>query len=315
MCMLFLLIMASGVSVQAANKKKAYISFYSNSGKLIETEYVTNGKKKLPALKNRPGYTFMGWSTEPKQRSDPQYQAGEVIRVTGKKKLYAVEFDRRREVNIPAAELPKPDSRKYAGVIFVGDSRTYMLRKLIEEECSWVQRKRLAFVCRSGQGISWFNEVGKKQLFREISKAKKEYPGKKVAVVFNLGVNDLCHRNGLDPDYRRIADIYARYMNELSKSLVKSGCQLYYMSVNPINGTMSLTEGLRREEEIRGFNECLKARLNRNFTFLNTYDSLMKNGYSTQRSFEDDLRDDGIHYTKSTYKRIYRYCMNKLNKM
>lgn len=299
----------------AVQRKEIPIVFCRNDGSVIKEDYVLGGRRKLPSMRNLEGYTFLGWSTKPNQQLEPEYEAGEIITVKRKTRLYAVMYDRRREANLQASVLPKPDSGKYARVIFVGDSRTVMLRDTLYSECSKSQLKRLAFICQSGQGISWFKKVGEKELLSEINKAKREYPGKKIAIVFNLGVNDLRHWMGKEPDPKKIANIYLSYMNELGNKLGKKGCSLFYMSVNPVNGSMSTTPGLRKEEEIRYFNDCISKGLNSNFYYLNMYDWLMRCGFSTERYFTPQAGDDGVHYTAKTYKRIYRCCINKLNRM
>lgn len=299
----------------AVQKKATPIVFHKNDGSIIKTDYVLKGRY-IPSMKNRPGYTFMGWSRKPNQQTSPDYVTGEYIRVTRETHLYAVEFDRSREGDVLPSALPQPNADKYAKVIFVGDSRTVMLRNILNAECSESQLEHLSFVCESGQGLSWFKDTGYKTLLREIKSAKQKYPDKPVAVVFNLGVNDLRNYRGTVPDGDRIGAVYSKYMNEIDYGLAARGCKLFYMSVNPINSSMSSPAGVRKESEICKFNKYLKSNLSKRFTFIDTYDWLINSGFSTIRYYWKPYeRDDGLHYTERTYKRIYKCCMKRINKL
>lgn len=131
---------------------------------------------------------------------------------------------------------------------------------------------------------------------------------KPVAVIFNLGVNDLSsHNSGNGVDYKGEANAYLARMNTLAEEL-ESDCRLFYMSVNPVNTAMKPT---RKEAQLRYFNDRLQSRLNKRFQWIDTYKYLMKNGYSTYNEFKGNI-DDGVHYSTCTYKRIYKYCMNAI---
>lgn len=131
---------------------------------------------------------------------------------------------------------------------------------------------------------------------------------KPVAVIFNLGVNDLSsHNSGNGVDYKGEANAYLARMNTLAEEL-ESDCRLFYMSVNPVNTAMKPT---RKEAQLRYFNDRLQSRLNKRFQWIDTYKYLMKNGYSTYNEFKGNI-DDGVHYSTRTYKRIYKYCMNAI---
>ena len=133
---------------------------------------------------------------------------------------------------------------------------------------------------------------------------------KPVAVIFNLGVNDLSsHNSGNGVDYKGEANAYLARMNTLAEEL-ESDCRLFYMSVNPVNTAMKPT---RKEAQLRYFNNRLQSGLNNRFQWIDTYKYLMKNGYSTYNAFKGNI-DDGVHYSARTYKRIYKYCMNAIRK-
>lgn len=72
--------------------------------------------------------------------------------------------------------------------------------------------------------MSWFRDTGYAQLIEEIDKTEGSKP---IAVIFNLGVNDLGN-----------AGNYVSYMTNIASTLKSKNCKLFYMSVNPINSTM-----------------------------------------------------------------------------
>ena len=195
---------------------------------------------------------------------------------------------------------------KYDKIIFVGDSRTAMLRSTLKQQCSSDSLKKVGFVCKTGEGLDWMKKYGEKELLNEISGMDDN--AKPVAVIFNLGVNDLIHKNRKSISYDSVASDYASYMNGLSRKLTARNCELFYMSVNPCNTAMKST---RKESEIRGFNNRLRQRLNGNFTWINSYSYLMRCGYTTRCEFRG-YTDDGVHYSMRTYKRIYAYAIKQI---
>lgn len=306
------LIMTAVVNVQASGKTKEVV-LHDNNGRVLQISKAADGKFTLSSVENPEGYTFLGWCDVSGQHTSPKYLAGETIRVTGRKHLYAVMFQRKKEKNIPASELPILNTKKYSEVIFVGDSRTVGMQKTLQEQCGRKQLNNVSFVCKSGQGLKWFRSEGIQQLNKIIEREKKSSgKNKKIAVVFNLGINDIRHRNNMDPDSCQVIYNYLTYMNKLSSKLEKQGCILFYMSVNPINASMSKTKELRREWELLIFNKSLKEGLNSTWNYIDVFERLINKGYSSVR--ESSERDDGIHYSAQTYKRIYKYCIEKINR-
>ena len=259
----------------------------------------------LPVEVNKRGYTFLGWSTVPGQTCNPMYQAYQKIQVTKNIHLYPVKYKWNQEPDIYAGGLA--DSvEKYDKIIFVGDSRIAMLRSTLKQQCSSDSLKKVGFVCKTGEGLDWMKKYGEKELLNEISGMDDN--AKPVAVIFNLGVNDLIHKNRESISYDSVASDYASYMNGLSRKLTARNCELFYMSVNPCNTAMKST---RKESEIRGFNNRLRQRLNGNFTWINSYSYLMRCGYTTRCEFRG-YTDDGVHYSMRTYKRIYAYAIKQI---
>ena len=95
------------------------------------------------------------------------------------------------------------------------------------------------------------------------------------AVIFNLGVNDLSNLPS-----------YVTYMKSLASTLKKKNCKLFYMSVNPGNSKMMENTGhvVRSEAAVRQFNSTIRSQLASDYTFIDTYSWLLKNGYGTNAS-------------------------------
>lgn len=262
------------------------------------------------------GRTFMGWSTKPNQKVNPEYLPGDVVRPTRTMHLYAVVYDRTEEVDISPRRLPQIDTNKYSKVIFVGDSRTLRMSYTLEKECRTEQLEDTAFVARGGQGLYWFKTDGVEWLYQEVKSARATAK-KPVAIVFNLGVNDLYRRDGKSLNTTAVIGNYVSYMNRLGENLNKKNCKLFYMSVNPYNSVMLPNPESRVEEDARTLNAGLRNGLSSRFTYLDAYNELMmRTGYSTDsgRLGYNTECDDGLHYSTQTYKRIYRYCINKVNR-
>lgn len=292
--------------------KYVSVQLHQPSGLCYKTVRLEKGARyRIPGMYNRTGKTILGWSEEPGQSCDPQYEAGEVITVSKSMKLYPVVFDRSDEEDLTKEELLRwkdkvvGEGKTFQHVVFVGDSRTFHMRKWIRKE---FVKKKLAdialadidFVCKPGAGIDWFDEEGLPKLL--------ELAQKGTAVIFNLGVHDLNR-----------ADRYVTYLTKLGRRLQKKGCTMFYMSVNPVNNkVMKVTiDRDRPEVKVRAFNSVLREQLCGDglFTYIDCYSYLMQNGYGTAVTSSDgadDDDDDGLHYTTKTYKRIFNYCMYSL---
>lgn len=304
-CMLMLLMTSSvtwAASTTTAKVKTKTVTIETSKG-TIKKKVNSGSSIILPADVNGNGYTFLGWSTIKKQNCNPMYQAYQKLVVTGNIHLYPVKYQWKQEPDIYVGALADSVD-KYDRIIFVGDSRTAMLQSTLTKQGGSKILDKVGFVCKSGEGLEWMKRYGEKLLFEEIMKEEEGT----TAVIFNLGVNDLIHKNGNSISYDSIASDYASYMNELSRRLMNRNCELFYMSVNPCNTAMKPT---RKESEIRGFNNKLKQRLNDNFAWINSYSYLMRCGYTTKCEFRGNT-DDGLHYSKRTYKRIYAYVIKKI---
>ena len=245
----------------------------------------------------------MGWSTKPMQSVSPQYEAEEKITVNGNMDLYAVVFNRTTETDLTEDQLPQVDIYKYKQVIFVGDSRTEFMKNVLTGMGESVT-KNVKFVCSAGKGLDWFTTTGWAQLYSLVQHDSNSILSKKTAVILNFGVNDLSKSAG-----------YAEYYNWIAPQLKSKGCELYVMSVNPVNRLMLPNAGRadRSEAAVRSFNEYMKANLSSAYTYIDMYSYLKSTGYSfASDHYGTGTVDDGLHYTTRTYKRIFAKCMDSL---
>lgn len=291
----------------AVQKQAVSVVLHKNDGTVWKTLSIGKGDSlKLPGAQSSPPYTMLGWSRTKYQTSNPTYEVGETVRkITKTMHFYAVVFNRNAEQDYSASQLPKVNLQKYKKVIFVGDSRVHRMSRTLSNLSSQVT-SGVSFVYKEGGGLNWLKSDG----YTALKKAVGTGSSKKTAVIFNLGVNDLGNINN-----------YIIYMRDIAKELKSRGCELYYMSVNPVNNQLIKAAGKtsRPEETVRSFNASIKGRLcsgsSAAYQYIDTYSYLIKYGYGTDASTSgtDIGRDDGLHYTTKTYKRIYRYCISKFN--
>ena len=322
MSAVFFTVMMTG-TVQAAsssiasNKKqtmKQYTaSLYDSNGALSHQVKRNKGSfYTLPSKKNPNGKTFLGWALS-KNTEVPDYAAGETIVVQNNTKLYPVYFENSKKILKKWGELIKLDLSKYKMVIFVGDSRTHRMGLRFNNDSSTQDMMEVVFIGQGGARLNWMKNTAYNKLIDTVNKCNRmDKSNRKIAVVFNLGVNDLSYkyRDVIDTD--KITNSYASYFNSLGKTLEEKNCKLFYMTVNPTNCTM--IEGRRKAEEINSFNILLKKKLTNNYRWINCKDYLARHGYSFDSGVEQESgRDDGVHYTEATYQSIYHYCIKKIN--
>ena len=115
-----------------------------------------NGYLKLPSASNATGYTFMGWSKTRRTGSatSPDYEAGELVKISKTTTLYATVFNRTMEKDISSANMSKPAiGMKYSKVIFVGDSRTAGMKATLNKQVSSSVTSDVSFIAKAGQEI------------------------------------------------------------------------------------------------------------------------------------------------------------------
>ncbi|MDO4519056.1 MAG: InlB B-repeat-containing protein [Eubacteriales bacterium] len=300
---------SSNMKFYAVQKRALTINLRNNTGSLYKSVSVGIGDAVvLPTVMDTSTYTFMGWSTSPGQSVNPTYPAGQ--RITFKKSinLYAVLFPKNSERVFKAANIYKLDTRKYRRAIFIGDSRTNRMRNTLDYEFgSGVAYPNVSFIAGEGMGINWFQDEGYTELLKNIKKYGAGTTSKPIAVVINLGVNDL-----------KNIDTYISAMKALSTRLSKYNCKMFYMSVNPINSRVinsRTSTSSRTEYSVLTFNSKIRSGLAGKFTYIDTFSHLMKNGvvYDTGRNGAATGIDDGLHYSPNTYKRIYDVAITKIN--
>lgn len=301
------------ISFYAVQKKAVQLVLHKADGTVWRTTTIAQGASyTLPGVPNATGYTFMGWSsagylkTNSNYKSvNPEYEAEQVISVNGNMDLYAVVFNRASEANLPEEELPQVDIYKYKRVIFVGDSRTEYMENVLKGLGKEVTN-HVNFVCEAGKGLSWLQSTGYSELYNLVKNDTNSILQKKTAVIFNFGVNDL-------KNYKK----YVAYYNLIEPILTSKGCELYFMSVNPINRLMLSGAGRadRSEATVRSFNDYLKANLSSAYNYIDMYSYLKSTGYSfASDHYGAGSVDDGLHYTAKTYKRIFAKCIDSLKR-
>lgn len=309
---------ASGSSFSSGGRavKKYTISLYDRNG--VMTQQVLRKKGAsfvLPARKNPKGKTFLGWALS-SEKKIPDYTAGEKIYVQRNMKLYPVFYNCGNAKTTEWGNLPRLNMSKYKMVIFVGDSRTHRMGLRFEQDDSTKGMTEVRFIGHGGAKLHWLQNSAFRELINMVDQCNREdKSSKKIAVVFNLGVNDLSHKYRKVVNPNRISDTYAAYMNMLGSTLTAKKCRLFYMSVNPTNCKMSAVEGVRKAGEICRFNILLKKKLSRQYKWINCTDYLTRTGYAFDSGVEQESgNDDGVHYTEATYQSIYRYCIQIINK-
>lgn len=172
-------------------------------------------------------------------------------------------------------------------IVFIGDSRTVQMYAYSSGDWGGANYSTGGvhevgsdiYVAEGAQGLSWMKSTG--------IPAAQKYFNNKTAIVILMGVNDLGNVNE-----------YASYINENADSWKSKGSSLYYVSVNPCNGSYS---GLN--SKIESFNSKLKSSISSKATWIDTYSVLNNNGFTAT---------DGLHYDGDTYKTIYNYIKSKV---
>ena len=172
-------------------------------------------------------------------------------------------------------------------VVFIGDSRTVQMYAYLNN--SWGGANYSSggvhevgsdvYVAEGAMGLNWLKSTG--------IPAAKKYFGSGTAIVILMGVNDLSN-----------ADNYINYVNSNANSWKSNGSSLYYVSVNPCNGSYS-----NMNSQIQTFNAKLKSGLSNSVGWIDTYSQMSSSGFQTT---------DGLHYDKSTYQDIYNNIKSKV---
>ena len=276
-------------------KKITGVNLRKYDGTVWKVVDTSSGSATFPAVNLNSANMCLGWSRTKGKTTNPEYKAGDKI-PTRTGNYYMVVFFSKQD-RAPASII-KPT--KHQMVYFVGDSRTVGLQLALGNSAP----SNVDFVCKGNQGLDWFRQTGYRELLRKLSKQSRKT---KKAVIINLGVNDMSNIN-----------TYVVYMRKVSENLKQNyNCDMYYLSVNPVNSAMirSYGAGTRTEAQVAAFNKTIYQKLcsgsDRAFIYINTCTNLQKYGWSSNR-YEAGIYD-GLHYSVETTLRIYGYCIRKLN--
>ena len=276
-------------------KKITGVNLRKYDGTVWKVVDTSSRSATFPAVNLNSANMCLGWSRTKGKTTNPEYKAGYKI-PTRTGNYYMVVFFSKQD-RAPASII-KPT--KHQMVYFVGDSRTVGLQLALGNSAP----SNVDFVCKGNQGLDWFRQTGYRELLRKLSKQSRKT---KKAVIINLGVNDMSNIN-----------TYVVYMRKVSENLKQNyNCDMYYLSVNPVNSAMirSYGAGTRTEAQVAAFNKTIYQKLcsgsDRAFIYINTCTNLQKYGWSSNRY--DAGIYDGLHYSVETTLRIYGYCIRKLN--
>jgi hypothetical protein len=156
-------------------------------------------------------------------------------------------------------------------LLVIGDSRTVGMELTVNEN------DNIQYIAVPGEGYNLLKENLDniknfyQQYETDITSAK---------IVCNLGVNDLSQVNTYKETY---------------ENLLKEGILIAFMTVNPVEDSLSDYTYTVTNEEIDNFNDIIKAL---------DIEVLDTNKYLKDISFETT---DGLHYTDDTYNKLYQY--------
>ena len=172
-------------------------------------------------------------------------------------------------------------------VVFIGDSRTVQMYAYLNN--NWAGANYSSggvhevgndiYVSEGAMGLNWMKSTG--------IPAAQKYFTSGTAIVILMGVNDLSNANN-----------YINYVNSNAESWKSNGSSLYFVSVNPCNGSYD-----HMNPKIKNFNSQLKSGLSSSVGWIDTYSEMYSVGFNTT---------DGLHYDKNTYQTIYNYIKSKV---
>ncbi len=158
--------------------------------------------------------------------------------------------------------------------IFMGDSRMVGMSSVVSASDTF-------FIGKTSMGYSWLESTAS----TELASCLALYSRAKVIMAF--GINDLYNISN-----------YIDYYNTLIKKYPSAN--FYFMSVLPVDEAKEQQYGYTvTNSEIKSFNNQLRNAFPT--SYLDVYSYLESDGFSTS---------DGIHYTNSTYQKIYDYVIS-----
>lgn len=183
-------------------------------------------------------------------------------------------------------DLLKQQSSESA-VVFVGDSRTVGMKNTVYDA---IDKDNEFFIAESGQGYSWLKNTAIPNLRTTISSHSEITDW---TIVTNLGVND-------PDDAEKYVKAYKAFMDDMNNR--QQSVKMYVISINPVDEDKckSITND-EIEQSNRVFEQAFDDYDNIRYIDSNTY---VKSILATT---------DGLHYTESTYRSIYKYILKSIS--
>ena len=159
--------------------------------------------------------------------------------------VYAQETGQDSSAASSASSIVSPVGQR----IFIGDSRTLMIKNAVQDDSS-------IWACKVSMGYEWMRDVAVPAVESRI--------GFNTAVIILMGVNDL-HNIGN----------YISYINQKAAEWSAKGAMVYFVSVGPVEKDPYATN-----EEIEAFNQSLRDGLT-GVAYIDVYSHLKSTGFST----------------------------------
>lgn len=256
--------------------------YYNTKGQRIQKWFTQNSRRYY--CHPRKGKLF-GWNSiggESYYFTKKGYVKTNCWIVNGDEKWYVNSLGQA----VKKVNRSKVTALDYTNVFMIGDSRFY--RSYYEFKVGKTI-KNLTYIALGSQGYEWLSATAYYDLETRLASGDSS---SKRAIVLNLGVNDLTN-----------VKKYIRFVNGKIWNLAeKYNCDVYYVSVNPVNEERLLPgqKKNKNNRQIKNFNKKLKAGLRSEITYINTALYLERN-----ISYDDMTpKDDGLHYTREAYQII-----------
>lgn len=176
--------------------------------------------------------------------------------------------------------------QEYDKIVMVGDSRFHHTYRKYG-----ITAPNTIFVSKPGEGYDWLVQDAYNKIVNAVKGSSK------AAIVVNMGVNDLTNTS--------------KYLNFMNKKMLQmaqqNNCDLYYMSVNPVNERVFPANSIRKEykkmSSVLNFNKKMKAGLNPAISYIDTC-SYLRNRFT----YDEMTVSDGVHYTRAISQIIFDRC-------
>lgn len=199
---------------------------------VFRSEKINSGYKKIKIL---PG------------NSTFSYRDAEIIQ--GKTYYYKIRAYLKNQGNAVYSELSDPVKAVQRTTIMIGDSRTDMMKDVIEND-------KITWICEVGMGYKWLRDTA-------LDSLQKQMKGNEDIFIW-LGVNDVYNISN-----------YISLLNEEVPKWKAQGADVYIVAVGQVDKDPYVTN-----EEIEEFNSRMKNEV-ANVKYLDLYSYLKKNGYKT----------------------------------